>query len=303
MAEEDPLASFYAEIATVEAAAAEPEPEGAAPPAAAPAAAPAAPPPLAPPLAPPPLPPPPRPPPGAVTSRVAFIAAPPRAASPPAPAPPAPPPPDAPPPPPAGPAPRPMARPGAPGGAPHGAATAAAAAGSSSSAAPGARLGLVRTAAGERWLDAKLAEWPAGDYRIFVGNLGPEVTDAALDAAFRGYPTYNCSRVVRDGHTGKSRGYGFVSIQDPVEGARALREMHAAYVGSRPVQLKRSAEAARAVTDRKGRARTREVADRPAKASKRPFGGGGPGGGPGGGGGHYGGGGGGGRGGGGAPRY
>lgn len=45
--------------------------------------------------------------------------------------------------------------------------------------------------------------------------------------------------MLRDRGTGKSRGYGFVSFLDPLEGLKALREMNGKYVGSRPVKLRK----------------------------------------------------------------
>lgn len=35
--------------------------------------------------------------------------------------------------------------------------------------------GILRAAGGETWIDDKMDVWPANDFRIFVGNLGPEV--------------------------------------------------------------------------------------------------------------------------------
>lgn len=96
-----------------------------------------------------------------------------------------------------------------------------------------------RHAAGQRWKDPTLAEWPENDYRIFVGNLGPETNDEILSRNFSQYKSFAKARVVRDGRTGKSRGYGFVSLLDSHDYARALREMHGRYVGNRVVQLKK----------------------------------------------------------------
>ena len=39
---------------------------------------------------------------------------------------------------------------------------------------------------------------------------------------------------------GKSRGYGFVSVLDPKDCAKAIREMNQSWLGSRPIQVKRS---------------------------------------------------------------
>jgi hypothetical protein len=57
------------------------------------------------------------------------------------------------------------------------------------------RPGIKRSAAGEVWFDPELKGWPDNDYRIFVGNLGPEVTDDALQRAFSKYPSFAKSRV------------------------------------------------------------------------------------------------------------
>ena len=40
--------------------------------------------------------------------------------------------------------------------------------------------GTLRAAGGETWFDDKMDFWAKDDFRIFVGNLGPEV----------GYPTF-----------------------------------------------------------------------------------------------------------------
>ncbi|EFN50925.1 hypothetical protein CHLNCDRAFT_37645 [Chlorella variabilis] len=135
----------------------------------------------------------------------------------------------------------------------------------------GKKVGVVRAAAGQRWVDTTLAEWPENDYRIFVGNLGNEVSDAVLTAAFQRFPTFQKAKVVRYAHNGKSKGYGFVSFGDTIEGAKVLREMQGKYVGNRPVQLRKSSSEERTVTDKKGRARTREVTikqPRPPKQQK-----------------------------------
>lgn len=39
---------------------------------------------------------------------------------------------------------------------------------------------------------------------------------------------------------GISRGYGFVSVMDPKDCARAIREMDQSWLGSRPIKVKRS---------------------------------------------------------------
>ena len=99
----------------------------------------------------------------------------------------------------------------------------------------------LRMAGGEVWKDPTLNEWPENDFRIFVGNLGGEVSSDMLKKAFIStFPSVAMARVVRDKKTSKSKGFGFVSFIDYKECAKALRTMEGKFIGSRPVMLKTS---------------------------------------------------------------
>ena len=67
------------------------------------------------------------------------------------------------------------------------------------------------------------------DYRLFVGNLGSECDDAKLSAAFKHYTSFLKAKVVINAQNGKPRGSGFVSLRDPLEFAKALREMNGTF--------------------------------------------------------------------------
>jgi RNA recognition motif-containing protein len=49
---------------------------------------------------------------------------------------------------------------------------------------------------------------------IFVGNLPWSATDAELSAKFAEHGTVISARIVTDKFTGKSRGFGFVDMED-----------------------------------------------------------------------------------------
>jgi RNA recognition motif-containing protein len=49
---------------------------------------------------------------------------------------------------------------------------------------------------------------------IFVGNLPWSVTDAELEAKFAEFGAVNSARVITDKFTGRSRGFGFVDMDD-----------------------------------------------------------------------------------------
>ncbi|KAK2198007.1 bifunctional RNA recognition motif domain/RBM42 [Babesia duncani] len=104
---------------------------------------------------------------------------------------------------------------------------------------PNAKIHL-RKAAGKVWNDPTLDDWPENDFRIFCGDLGNEVTDEVLANAFRKYPSFQKARVIRDWNSGKSKGYGFVSLLNPEDMLRALDEMNHKFVGNRPIRVMRS---------------------------------------------------------------
>ncbi|KAG6509239.1 hypothetical protein ZIOFF_034630 [Zingiber officinale] len=99
---------------------------------------------------------------------------------------------------------------------------------------------IPRKAAGQRWEDPTLTDWPENDFRLFCGDLGNEVNDDVLSKAFSRFPTFNMARVIRDKRTGKTKGYGFVSFSNPSDLAAALKEMNGKYVGNRPIKLRKS---------------------------------------------------------------
>ncbi|KAJ2897046.1 RNA-binding protein 42 [Coemansia aciculifera] len=112
---------------------------------------------------------------------------------------------------------------------------------------------IVRMAGGQVWEDSTLDEWPADDYRLFVGDLGPEVTTELLEQVFGKFRTMQKALVVMDKKTGKSRGYGFLSFGDPDEFLAAWKQFNGKYVGSRPISLRKSSWKDRNVDIRKAK--------------------------------------------------
>lgn len=67
----------------------------------------------------------------------------------------------------------------------------------------------------------------AGDFRLFIGNLGKEVNDHMLSVPFMQYPSFIKARVVKNRETSMSRGcYGFVSFRDSADYLQAMKELH-----------------------------------------------------------------------------
>ncbi|KAI7904026.1 uncharacterized protein BX663DRAFT_353067 [Cokeromyces recurvatus] len=77
-----------------------------------------------------------------------------------------------------------------------------------------------------------------GGFSIFVGDLGADVDDNVLLAAFQSrYASTRSAKVMIDPATGYSRGFGFVKFMDENDHQRSLEEMQGVYVGSRPVRV------------------------------------------------------------------
>jgi RNA recognition motif-containing protein len=76
------------------------------------------------------------------------------------------------------------------------------------------------------------------EYSIFVGDLGPEVTEWMLVSVFQQrYSSCKSAKIMTDPMTGMSRGYGFVRFADESEQQRALIEMQGLYCGNRPMRI------------------------------------------------------------------
>jgi RNA recognition motif-containing protein len=71
---------------------------------------------------------------------------------------------------------------------------------------------------------AKAATDPAA--KIFVGNLAWGTTDDGLRQAFSQFGAVITAEVVREGHTGRSKGFGFVQMTTPDEANAAVEAMN-----------------------------------------------------------------------------
>ena len=80
----------------------------------------------------------------------------------------------------------------------------------------------------------------ADDHRIFVGNLGKEVSDDVLTRVFMKFPGFQKAKVVKNSANGEAKGYGFVSFATLATMVTAIKEQDGKYIGNRPCKLKKS---------------------------------------------------------------
>lgn len=72
---------------------------------------------------------------------------------------------------------------------------------------------------------------------IYVGNLPYSTTDDELSVLFGEYGQVRNSVIVSDRETGRSRGFGFVELEDEQAGQRAIEELTGSSFQGRPLTI------------------------------------------------------------------
>lgn len=79
--------------------------------------------------------------------------------------------------------------------------------------------------------------FPETEHKLFVGNLSWSVTSDSLYQAFQEYGSVVGARVLYDGETGKSRGYGFVCYSTRSEMENALASLNGVELEGRAIRV------------------------------------------------------------------
>ena len=73
--------------------------------------------------------------------------------------------------------------------------------------------------------------------KIYVGNLSFSVNDEELQQAFSSFGNVISARIVIDKMSGRSKGFGFVEIEDDAAADTAISKMDGQEIGGRPVRV------------------------------------------------------------------
>ncbi len=73
--------------------------------------------------------------------------------------------------------------------------------------------------------------------KLFVGNLSYEITDNDLMDAFSAYGSVLEANVMQDRMTGRSRGFGFVTMSSAEEAQGAIEGLHGTDLGGRSLTV------------------------------------------------------------------
>jgi RNA recognition motif-containing protein len=75
---------------------------------------------------------------------------------------------------------------------------------------------------------------------IFVGSLPFSIDEADLKESFGVYGTVNSVKVITDKFTGRSKGFGFVEMENDEEAEKAIQELNGATVDGRTIVVNKS---------------------------------------------------------------
>jgi cold-inducible RNA-binding protein len=73
--------------------------------------------------------------------------------------------------------------------------------------------------------------------KLYVGNLGYEVTDGDLTKLFEPHGTVESAQIVMDRDTGRSKGFGFVEMKSDQEAQAATAALNGQASGGRALTV------------------------------------------------------------------
>ncbi len=75
---------------------------------------------------------------------------------------------------------------------------------------------------------------------IFVGSLPFSIEEADLRESFEAYGAVDSVKIISDKFTGRSKGFGFVEMQNDDEAQKAIEELNGANVQGRTIVVNKS---------------------------------------------------------------
>ena len=72
---------------------------------------------------------------------------------------------------------------------------------------------------------------------IYVGNLSYDVSENELRRAFEEFGTVDSVKIIMDRNTNRSKGFGFVGMNDPDEAKTAISELNGSELDGRELKV------------------------------------------------------------------
>ena len=70
---------------------------------------------------------------------------------------------------------------------------------------------------------------------IYVGNLDFKVNESDLEGIFEDYGTVSSAKIITDKYSGRSKGFGFVTMENQEEATKAITELNGASFENRVI--------------------------------------------------------------------
>ncbi len=80
--------------------------------------------------------------------------------------------------------------------------------------------------------------------KIYVGNLGYNVSESTLSEKFAEFGTVNSAKVIIDRDTNRSKGFGFVEMSSSTEASRAISGLNGMELDGRQMNVSEAKEMA-----------------------------------------------------------
>lgn len=75
---------------------------------------------------------------------------------------------------------------------------------------------------------------------IYIGNLNYEVTEAELLSILEEFGAIKSVKLITDKFTGKSKGFGFIEVEDKAEAENTIQSLNGRMLHGRPMVVKES---------------------------------------------------------------
>lgn len=73
--------------------------------------------------------------------------------------------------------------------------------------------------------------------KLYVGNISYDTTDESLQSAFEQFGEVASATVLKDRETGRSRGFGFVEMNDDAAAEEAIEKMDGTELDGRALRV------------------------------------------------------------------
>lgn len=77
---------------------------------------------------------------------------------------------------------------------------------------------------------------------IYVGNLDYQVDEDDLQGIFEEYGSVNDVKIIKDKFSGKSKGFGFIIMENNTDGNKAIEELNGATLENRQMVVNEARE-------------------------------------------------------------